>query len=158
MLAICPYCAGVTPVRAHCVGDAVGEEPAQGSRLNESGCGGARSSRIFGARIARCRLARIRIPETDQTLYQKLERRASRAFFGHCPIPFATASILHNGDVLMCVHDWARKEIVGNVGENTLAEVWNGDRMREIRALVAKRNYDSIGACRDCSLIKDGWF
>jgi radical SAM protein with 4Fe4S-binding SPASM domain len=101
---------------------------------------------------------RIRIPANEQTLYQKLERRASRAFFGHCPLPFSVASILHNGDVLMCVHDWGRKEIVGNVRENTLAEVWNGDRMREIRALVSKRDYDSIGACKDCGLLEDGWF
>ena len=88
----------------------------------------------------------------------KLERRASRAFFGHCPLPFSVASILHNGDVLMCVHDWARKEIVGNVRDNTLSEVWNGERMREIRALISKRQYDSIAACRDCGLLKDGWF
>ena len=36
-LATCPYCAGVTPVSAHCVSDAPGEVPAQGSRRKESG-------------------------------------------------------------------------------------------------------------------------
>jgi len=101
---------------------------------------------------------RIRIPVASQPMLHKLERRASRAFFGHCPIPFSVASILHNGDVLMCVHDWARKEIVGNLRDNTLAEVWNGERMQEIRSLVSKRDYDKIGACRDCGLLKDGWF
>ena len=101
---------------------------------------------------------RIRIPASAQTVFHKLERKASRAFFGHCPIPFSVASILHNGDVLMCVHDWARKEIVGNINENTLAEVWNGARMKEIRSLVSKRDYDTIPACRDCGLLKDGWF
>ncbi|HYN82835.1 MAG TPA: SPASM domain-containing protein [Gemmatimonadaceae bacterium] len=84
--------------------------------------------------------------------------RLSRVWFGHCPIPFSVASILHNGDVLMCVHDWGRKEIVGNVRDNTLAEVWNGDRMREIRSLVSQRRYDEVAACRNCGLVKEGWF
>ena len=101
---------------------------------------------------------RIRVPREAQTLFHKIERKASRMYFGHCPIPFTLASILHNGDVLMCVNDWARKEIVGNVRDNTIAEVWNGDRMRELRALISKRDYDQIGACRDCGLLKDGWF
>lgn len=101
---------------------------------------------------------RIRMPREAQTLFHKIERKASRMYFGHCPIPFTLASILHNGDVLMCVNDWARKEIVGNVRDNTIAEVWNGDRMRELRALISKRDYDQIGACRDCGLLKDGWF
>lgn len=101
---------------------------------------------------------RIRIPRERQPMLHKLERRASRFYFGHCPVPFSVASILHNGDVLMCVHDWARKEIVGNLRESTLGEIWNGERMREIRALVSERKYESVPACRDCGLWRDGWF
>jgi len=101
---------------------------------------------------------RIRIPRELQPALHKLERRASRMYFGHCPIPFSVASILHNGDVLMCVNDWARKEIVGNLRESTLGEVWNGERMREIRSLLSERRYEEIPACRDCSLWRDGWF
>jgi radical SAM protein with 4Fe4S-binding SPASM domain len=101
---------------------------------------------------------RISIPREVQPLLHKLERRASKLWFGHCPIPFSVASILHNGDVLMCVHDWGRKEIVGNLRDNTLAEVWNGDRMREIRSLVSQRRYDEVPACRNCGLVKEGWF
>lgn len=91
-------------------------------------------------------------------LLHRIGRRASRAFFGHCPMPFGSASILHNGDVLICTHDWARTEIVGNVREATLAEVWNGPRMREIRRLLHERRYDQVAACANCSLQKDGWF
>lgn len=101
---------------------------------------------------------RISIPRNAQPILHKLERRASKLWFGHCPVPFSVASILHNGDVLMCVHDWARKDIIGNVRENTLIEVWNGERMLEIRALVSERRYDEVPACRDCGLAKDGWF
>ena len=33
----------------------------------------------------------------------------------------------------MCTHDWAREEVLGNLRDHTLGELWNGDRMREIR-------------------------
>lgn len=95
---------------------------------------------------------------TTVPLLHKVGRRVARAYFGHCPFPFGSASILHNGDVLICAHDWARSEVIGNVRDATLAEVWNGPRMREIRALIHARQYEQIGSCRNCSLWKDGWF
>ena len=101
---------------------------------------------------------RISIPRSAQPVMHKLERKASKLWFGHCPVPFSVASILHNGDVLMCVHDWARKDIIGNVRDATLIELWNGERMREIRSLVSERRYGEVPACRDCGLWKDGWF
>jgi radical SAM protein with 4Fe4S-binding SPASM domain len=81
----------------------------------------------------------------------------SRHFIGHCPVPFSTTNILHNGDVLMCVHDWGRREVVGNVRDASLEEIWNGTRMRELRRLLSQRRYEESPACRDCSLWKEGW-
>jgi radical SAM protein with 4Fe4S-binding SPASM domain len=102
--------------------------------------------------------ARHRIPEAEVPWRQRLERRVSRAVLGHCPLPFATTNVLHNGDLLMCVHDWGRREILGNLRTSTIAELWNGARMREIRTLVSQRRYEEVPACRDCSLWRDGWF
>ena len=101
---------------------------------------------------------RIRVPERELPVLQRLERRASRAWLGHCPLPFASTNILHDGDMLMCVHDWGRKVVLGNVRDSTISELWNGDRMREIRRLVSERRYTEVAACRDCTLWKDGWF
>lgn len=102
----------------------------------------------------------IRVPPTSglRALLGEATRGASRAWLGHCPIPFASASILHNGDVLMCTHDWAREEIVGNVTNATLSNIWNGERMTDIRSLISQRKYEAVPACRACSLWRDGWF
>jgi radical SAM protein with 4Fe4S-binding SPASM domain len=99
----------------------------------------------------------MKIRDDELSLGHRAGRFMFRKWMRHCPAPFATTNILHNGDVLMCVHDWARKEIVGNVREHTLEEVWNGPRMREIRKLVAERRYGESPACRDCSIWKEGW-
>lgn len=85
-------------------------------------------------------------------------RRALRAWMGGCcPIPFSSANILHDGTLLLCVHDWGRKVTLGNVRDASIAELWNGPRMREIRALVAARRYDEVAPCRECTLARDGW-
>ncbi len=100
---------------------------------------------------------KIRVPARQLPMGHRLGRRLARAWLGHCPAPFAAAAVLHNGDVLLCTHDWARKEVLGNLRTHTLAEVWNGDRMREIRHLISERRYAQLPACRDCSLVTDGW-
>jgi len=99
----------------------------------------------------------LRIPHSATPLRQRAGRRLVRAWLGHCPAPFASASILHDGTVLLCTQDWGRREIVGNVQSATLAEIWNGERMREIRRLVHQRRYEELPSCRECSLWKDGW-
>lgn len=101
---------------------------------------------------------KVRLPESKIPVLHKIGRRMARAYMKHCPVPFSTANILHNGDMLMCVHDWGRKEIIGNVRDATIAELWNGPRMREIRARIHDRDYDALPACRDCSIWRDGWF
>ena len=63
----------------------------------------------------------VRLRQAQDSFVRKLGRRASRAWLHHCPLPFSTANILHNGDVLICVQDWARTEILGNVRDASLA-------------------------------------
>jgi len=38
--------------------------------------------------------------------------------------------VCHNGEVLLCCNDMGRREIVGNLREKTIHEVWNGDKFR----------------------------
>jgi radical SAM protein with 4Fe4S-binding SPASM domain len=59
--------------------------------------------------------------------------------------------------MLLCVHDWNRNEILGNVRDSTIAELWNGDRMKELRRLVSERQYEQVPSCQGCSLWRDGW-
>ena len=99
-----------------------------------------------------------RIPDAEIPLRSRVGRRLVRAWMGHCPIPFSSAYILHDGSMILCAHDWGRRELLGNVRDASIAEIWNGDRMRAIRALVSERRYAEVPACAGCSLWKDGWF
>ena len=100
---------------------------------------------------------RIRPTEDELGFGHRIGRAAFRRWIGHCPIPFATTNILHDGSMLLCVHDWNRNEILGNVRDSTISELWNGERMKELRRLVSERKYEEVPACQSCSLWRDGW-
>lgn len=70
-----------------------------------------------------------------------------------CHIPFYHMSILFNGDVICC-QDWNRAIIVGNIRTNSLREVWNSEKMNEIRRLILRKRYNQINMCQECSFVK----
>jgi radical SAM protein with 4Fe4S-binding SPASM domain len=91
-------------------------------------------------------------------LVRRVGRAAMRTYVGGCcPVAFATTNILHDGTMLLCVHDWGRREVIGNVRDASIAELWNGPRMREIRRMMVERRYGEIAPCSECTLARDGW-
>jgi radical SAM protein with 4Fe4S-binding SPASM domain len=71
-----------------------------------------------------------------------------------CHLPFYQMSVLFNGDVIICCHDWNRATVVGNARESSLKEIWNSPRMNEIRRLMLKKSYQQLDSCRDCSIVR----
>ena len=71
-----------------------------------------------------------------------------------CHLPFSQMNVLFNGDVIICCHDWNRATVVGNVKTSSLREIWNSDRMNEIRRLILKKRYQQLESCRECSVVK----
>lgn len=70
-----------------------------------------------------------------------------------CDFPFYQMNILFNGDVIVCCHDWNRKVVIGNIQESSLEQVWNSDRLNQIRGLIIRKKYAQIESCRECSLM-----
>jgi radical SAM protein with 4Fe4S-binding SPASM domain len=72
-----------------------------------------------------------------------------------CPYPWTSLVIASNGDAVACCRDLRRQTVLGNVVEQGLAVVWNGQPYQELRrALVEKRPGD-IAACDGCDLPYD---
>jgi MoaA/NifB/PqqE/SkfB family radical SAM enzyme len=71
--------------------------------------------------------------------------------FDHCHYPVDTLNVLTDGTVILCCNDWEHHETFGNVGESTIAEVWNGPALTRIRhAALDGRIRDASSACRGC--------
>jgi MoaA/NifB/PqqE/SkfB family radical SAM enzyme len=57
-----------------------------------------------------------------------------------CTLPFRDITVCHNGNVNICCNDWGGEFVAGNVLENTLAEIWWGEKFEAARRLLQAKN------------------
>jgi len=81
---------------------------------------------------------------------------AKKVYFDNlCDWPWRTMVIHWNGNVVPCCNDYDGDVVFGNVQQNTLAEVWNGEAIQSFRKahIEGRRN---IEFCKKCSYISLG--
>ena len=60
-------------------------------------------------------------------------------------------SLHYNGDVLLCSHDWEKKQIMGNVMNDTVQDIWlKSQRLWSFRKVLEK-NRDCY-PCNKCNI------
>ena len=107
-----------------------------------------------------------RLQETDQVVVQKAHNWASAADvkkFGDesdvntypCIALWGTCVIHVNGDVPLCCMDTETQHKLGNVGDETLADIWNGDATRAARDKHLNGVRAQIPLCDGCTLWRD---
>lgn len=67
-----------------------------------------------------------------------------------CPWIYYSLVVLVNGDIVPCCRDAMGTEVMGNIFEENLAEIWNGKRYVNFRERINK-NQKTIDLCRLCS-------
>jgi radical SAM protein with 4Fe4S-binding SPASM domain len=67
----------------------------------------------------------------------------------HCYYPSYTFFIDYNGDVLMCSHDWGKKNILGNLNHGSIFEIWNSKKANTSRKslLHSSREFSPCNVC-----------
>jgi radical SAM protein with 4Fe4S-binding SPASM domain len=65
-----------------------------------------------------------------------------------CPEVKSGVTILHTGDVVPCCEDFRGTYLLGNIRQQTLAEIWTGDRYQALRTKVLDR---ALSMCQECS-------
>lgn len=73
-----------------------------------------------------------------------------------CAYPFHTLAINSDGKVVCCCVDWSRKTCVGDVKEESLYDIWHGERLKTLRLkhLMGLRN--ELDSCRNCMKLPRG--
>ena len=69
-----------------------------------------------------------------------------------CTIPFNIMTVGFDGRVLLCCQDWQFQEIVGDLRENTLVEVWDSPKFNEVRAMLLQMKRDKF-LCSKCDYV-----
>ncbi len=66
-----------------------------------------------------------------------------------CYYPSYTFFLDYNGDVLMCPHDWGKKNILGNLNKSSFKEIWLSEKSIEARNRLnnSDREFDPCNVC-----------
>ncbi len=67
-----------------------------------------------------------------------------------CHKVFNEISIYWNGEIALCCHDWDRKKSIGNVAENSIAQIWKNKRYSWIRETHLEKHDQMEELCRNC--------
>ncbi len=71
-----------------------------------------------------------------------------------CPYLFFRMFICPDGTCALCNADWYRSITVGNINEQSLKEIWQGDKLRNIQLTHLYGNRNTIDLCSKCGNIK----
>jgi len=97
-------------------------------------------------------------PMATEPARARLRKRVVKALLGCCPYPFLQMSVLASGEVLICTHDWGRRQIVGNLNESSILDVWNGPVMRDLRLRHLAGGAREIPSCAECDVFDNAAF
>lgn len=67
-----------------------------------------------------------------------------------CTHLWFSMSVAWNGKVVVCCRDTLHQHVVGDLAEQSLAEVWYGKAMKHVRSLHARGSLDTLSLCSTC--------
>lgn len=73
-----------------------------------------------------------------------------------CPYPFYSFSINSDGLVSLCFLDWSRKLVIGDTRNESLQEIWSGDKMKSYRRLFLEGGRKKHPICGNCGQMSHG--
>lgn len=71
-----------------------------------------------------------------------------------CPFIFYSMTINSDGSVSSCFMDWEHLNIIGNVKEKSVYDIWNGEKMKQLRIDHLKKQKSKYQICADCKQLK----
>lgn len=94
-------------------------------------------------------------PEEEQFGFLHLSNRAGYLFSEKldlgCNVPFYAMSLHYNGDVLLCSHDWEKKQIMGNIMDESVQDIWLKSQKLWSFRKVLKKNRNCY-PCNKCNI------
>lgn len=65
-----------------------------------------------------------------------------------CARPFRELVVYHTGDVVICCHDWKAECVLGNVLDETLIEIWYGEKHWQILKDLYEKKRSRVPCCK----------
>jgi radical SAM protein with 4Fe4S-binding SPASM domain len=92
-------------------------------------------------------------PQLDTTCFPNEFRWGGDLIKHHiCAQIFKGVQVQADGEVVPCCVDWKRVNILGNIYESSLCEIWNGDALRRLQVEHLIGNKIGTEPCKDCTM------
>lgn len=75
-----------------------------------------------------------------------------------CPMPFTTLAIRSDGAVSPCCVDWVGGTNLGNILNENIQDIWNGERMYQFRKMQLENRRCENPSCRNCELVQNDYY
>lgn len=69
-----------------------------------------------------------------------------------CPYPWTSFNVTWNGDAVPCCRDTRARTILGNVFQQNIKDIWNGENYQTLRRQLIKKDISSLASCINCDL------
>lgn len=80
-------------------------------------------------------------------------RRVSSHPVRICDLLYHKMYVGYNGDVLLCCMDWRRRIVLGNLRQQSIREVWQGEMYQHYRRLHEEGRSKELALCANCSYV-----
>lgn len=84
----------------------------------------------------------------DETIFHKENYEQDNNFC--CPELWRRLTIVSDGTATLCPRDMKKKYVIGNVYEQTISEIWTGEKMQRARDLHRQGRFKEVSSCGDC--------
>jgi radical SAM protein with 4Fe4S-binding SPASM domain len=109
----------------------------------------ARSRKAFEERFKGLPLDRIVVKEYHNWAGDAGEARR-RASYSPCTFLWHALIIFWDGSVLPCTQDFFGDYTLGNAANDTVAAIWNNDKMVALRDKIIRHDIGDLDTCRSC--------
>ena len=79
--------------------------------------------------------------------------RIKSSSYTPCMFLWYSMSILWDGRVVPCCIDFKGEYILGDVKKESLLDIWNGERLVELRRKMIKKRYKEVNLCKGCDVL-----
>lgn len=68
-----------------------------------------------------------------------------------CKNPWREMIVNYNGSIAFCCMDFNSTVVIGNIMEQTIEEIWRGEKMEKLRRMHLQGRYNEIPICSRCN-------
>lgn len=94
--------------------------------------------------------------EQEEALGKDLQQTMSARIA--CPMPFTTLAVRSDGAVSPCCVDWVGGTNLGNILEENIRDIWNGEAMYQFRKMQLENRRKENESCKNCELVQNDYY